>query len=69
MKAARLAWFDSQLALAPERLVFLDECGTNTKMARLCGRSRRPVEAGRALPGGDPAWPLEDNHPDRRPYH
>ena len=52
MRAARLAWFDSQLVLAPERLVFLDECGTNTKMARLYGRSRRGERCRAAIPHG-----------------
>ena len=41
MRAKREAWFDKQLDFDPERLVFLDECGTNTKMARLYGRSGR----------------------------
>ena len=52
MKAARLTWFDSQLTLEPERLVVLDECGTNTKMARLCGRSRRGERCRAAIPHG-----------------
>jgi len=34
-------WFESQLELDPERLVFIDETGLNTKMARLRGRSQR----------------------------
>ena len=52
MKAARQAWFDGQPALAPERLIFLDECGTNTKMARLYGRSRRGERCRAAIPHG-----------------
>ncbi|VVT32004.1 transposase [Rhizobium sp. EC-SD404] len=35
----RIAWFDSQLALDPEKLIFIDETATSTKMARLCGRA------------------------------
>ena len=38
MKAAREAWFDGQPDLDPERLIFIDETGLNTKMARLRGR-------------------------------
>ena len=52
MKAAREAWFESQPELEPERLIFLDECGTNTKMARLYGRSRRGERCRAAIPHG-----------------
>ena len=52
MRAAREAWFDGQLELEPERLIFLDECGTNTKMARLYGRSRRGERCRAAIPHG-----------------
>ena len=41
MKAARLAWFEGQPDLDPDRLVFLDETATNTKMARRYGRAPR----------------------------
>ena len=41
VKAARQAWFDGHLDLDPEKLVFIDETGTSTKMARLRGRSPR----------------------------
>ena len=37
--AHRQTWFDGQLNLDPERLIFINETGTNTKMARLCGRA------------------------------
>jgi transposase len=37
----RQAWFDGQLDLDPERLVFIDETGASTKMARLRGRAPR----------------------------
>ena len=50
--AARQAWFDGQLDLEPERLIFLDECGTNTKMARLYGRSKRGERCRAAIPHG-----------------
>lgn len=35
----RQAWFDGQLDLDPARLVFIDETGLSTKMARLRGRA------------------------------
>lgn len=35
----RQAWFDSQLDLDPAKLVFIDETGLSTKMARLRGRA------------------------------
>ena len=37
--AHRQTWFDGQLNLDPERLIFINETGTNTKTARLCGRA------------------------------
>jgi transposase len=37
--AARAEWADNQAELDPERLVFLDETGTSTNMARLRGRA------------------------------
>ena len=52
MKTAREAWFEGQLELEPHRLIFLDECGTNTKMARLYGRSRRGERCRAAIPHG-----------------
>ena len=52
MKAARETWFDKQPELEPERLIFLDECGTNTKMARLYGRARRGERCRAAIPHG-----------------
>jgi transposase len=39
--AARAAWKEEQPALDPGRLVFIDETGTATNMARLRGRARR----------------------------
>ena len=39
--ARRRAWFDSQPDLDPEHLVFIDETGASTKMARMRGRARR----------------------------
>ena len=39
--AARTAWAQDQAKFDPDRLVFIDETGTNTKMARLRGRAPR----------------------------
>lgn len=38
---ARTAWADNQPKLDPDRLVFIDETGTSTNMARLRGRAPR----------------------------
>ena len=53
----RHAWFDAQPDLVPERLVFIDETGASTKMARRYGRARRgerlprcPMVTGRPPP-------------------
>ena len=37
MKAARENWVDDQADLDPEHLIFIDESGLSTKMARLRG--------------------------------
>jgi len=54
--AARAAWpTDAEAGvggIAPERLVFLDECGVLTGMARLHGRSPRGKRARGAVPHG-----------------
>ena len=52
MKAARLAWFEGQLALDPDRLVFLDETATTTKMVRRYGRAPRGERCRMAVPFG-----------------
>lgn len=52
MKVAREAWFEAQPDLDPERLVFIDETGLNTKMARLRGRCRRGERLRMAVPHG-----------------
>jgi len=46
----RLAWFDGQLDIEPPKLVFVDETGASTNMARKRGRCRR----GRRLRVGIP---------------
>lgn len=53
MKAARLAWFAGQLDLDPDRLVFLDETATNTKMARRYGWAPCGKRCRVAVPFGD----------------
>ena len=56
MAAARAAWpTDAEAGvggIAPERLVFLDECGVLTGMARLHGRGPRGERARGAVPLG-----------------
>ncbi len=56
MVAARAAWHaESETGgggIAPERLVFLDECGVLTNMARLWGRSPRGTRVVGAVPFG-----------------
>src|ERR1700675_3497526 len=39
--AARTAWVENQPKLDPDRLVFIDETGASTNMARLRGRAPR----------------------------
>lgn len=50
MKAAREAWFEMQPELDPERLIFIDESGLSTKMARLRGWARRGERCRAAVP-------------------
>ncbi|NNF73313.1 MAG: IS630 family transposase [Rhodobacteraceae bacterium] len=48
----RLDWFDGQLDLDPERLVFIDETWTATNMARSHGRCRRGQRLRMGFPHG-----------------
>ena len=48
----RRAWFEGQLDLDPARLVFIDETGASTKMARLYGRALRGVRLRCGVPHG-----------------
>lgn len=48
----RLAWFDGQLELDPAKLVFIDETGLSTKMARLRGRAPRGERCRAGVPHG-----------------
>jgi transposase len=50
--AAREAWRGAQPELDPSRLVFVDETGASTKMARLYGRSQRGERCIGAVPHG-----------------
>lgn len=52
MKAAREAWFEGQLDLDPDKLVFIDETAANTKMARFHGRAPRGERCRAAVPHG-----------------
>jgi transposase len=52
VKARRLAWFEAQPELDPARLVFIDETGASTKMARLRGRAPRGTRCRAAIPHG-----------------
>ena len=52
MAAARTAWANEQEKLDPERLVFIDETGTATNMARLRGRAPRSERLVGKVPHG-----------------
>ena len=52
MKARRRAWFDGQLDLDPEKLIFIDETSASTKMSRLCGRAKRGERCRAPIPHG-----------------
>ena len=52
MKAAREDWFDGQDNLDPERLIFIDESGLSTKMARLRGWAPKGERCCAAIPHG-----------------
>src|SRR5256714_3303238 len=50
--AARAAWRELAPRLDPEKLVFIDETGASTKMARLYGRAKRGQRCRVAIPHG-----------------
>ena len=52
VKAACEAWFEGQLDLDPERLIFVDETSASTKMSRLYGRASRGERCLAAIPHG-----------------
>ncbi len=52
MRAAREAWFEGQLDLDPDRLVFIDETAAATNMARRFGRAPRGERCRIPVPHG-----------------
>jgi transposase len=52
VKASRTAWFEGQLDLDPDKLVFIDETGASTKMARLRGRALKGERCRASVPHG-----------------
>jgi transposase len=52
VKGAREVWLEAQRDLDLERLIFIDETGATTKMARLFGRAPRGERCRTALPYG-----------------
>ena len=52
MLSAREAWFDGQLELDPETLIFVDETGASIKTARRYGRAPRGERLRMAVPHG-----------------
>lgn len=52
MRERREAWSELQSGLDPAKLVFLDETGTSTKMARLRGRAPRGERCRAPVPHG-----------------
>ena len=52
MMAARAVWQALQPDIAGDRLVFIDETGASTKMARLYGRSPRGTRCVASMPHG-----------------
>ena len=52
MKAAREAWLERQADLDPESLIFIDESGLSTKMARLRGWAAKGQRCRAAVPHG-----------------
>ena len=52
MKVAREAWLEQQADLDPESLIFIDESGLSTKMARLRGWAPKGRRCRAAVPHG-----------------
>lgn len=52
MLRRRRAWFARQIELLPERLVFIDETGASTKMARRYGRAPKGERCRAPVPHG-----------------
>ena len=52
MAAARAAWHADLAGIAPERLVFLDESGVDTRLVRTRARAPRAASARSAMRPG-----------------
>jgi len=52
VRLAREAWSEGQTDLDPERLIFIDESGLSTKMARLRGWAPKGERCSAAIPHG-----------------
>ena len=52
VKAKREAWFESQLDLDSEKLIFIDETWTTTNVARKCGRATKGERLRAGVPHG-----------------
>src|SRR5208337_4077104 len=52
VEASREAWFEGQLDLDPEKLVFIDETSISTNMARRFGRAPRGERCRASVPFG-----------------
>lgn len=52
MKAEREDWFDGQIELDPDALIFIDETATTTAMERRYGRAPRGERCRVAVPQG-----------------
>jgi transposase len=52
VRLARQAWFEGRLDLDLKKLVFIDESGASTKLARRYGRARRGERCRAAIPPG-----------------
>jgi hypothetical protein len=64
----REQWFEDQLDLDPDRLVFIDETWASTNMARRHGRCRRGERLRVSVPHGHvwtPPWAQAESR-DRR---
>ena len=58
MRAAREPWFEGQLDLDPDAVVFIDETATATNMARTYGRAPRGERCRLLVPQGHVWTPL-----------
>jgi transposase len=52
VKSAREAWSEGRLGRDPKKLIFIDETGATTKMARLYGRAPKGARCRASVPHG-----------------